>query len=150
MLATSKQAAEYMDEMPWIKELVGDVPESVVGIGTNGKEFADLAQGKGCHEVLADAADVDEFKEPLDYTTFYTTLGLFEGIGTVRVVWECPAMGRKTTDITVPKMWRKGWVAQLSACKCLQWLVAITNGFVAKPRLKKSGAFWFASARSKA
>ena len=116
-----------------------------MGIGTNRKKFTDLAEDKGCREVFADAAEVDESKEPLDYTTFYTTLGLG-----VRVVWECPAMGRKTTDITVPKMWRKGCVAQLSACKCLQWLVAITNGFVANPRLKKSSAFWFASARSKA
>ena len=56
-----------MDEMPWIKELVGDVPESFVEIDTNKKEFANLAQYKGCYEVLADAKEVDESKEFLDF-----------------------------------------------------------------------------------
>ena len=40
--------------------------------------------------------------------------------------------------VVIPELWRKAWVAQLSACKTLQWLIAITTGVVRKPRRSKS------------
>lgn len=60
-------------------------------------------------------------------TAFYKTLNLFNGIGAIRVVWASEAGQTGHTLLEVPKIRRKAWVGQLSACKAMQGLLAQTR-----------------------
>ena len=73
--------------------------------------------------------------ENSNFTPFYTSLNLFCNINEVRVSFRTEKQ-TYIEKVCIPDLWRKGWVAQLSACKALQWLIGMTDT-VRKPRMGK-------------
>ena len=143
VLSMSRQAGGFQAHFKWLPEMLcNDVPETFVAIGTNGAEFSRLASGASSCDVAC------ECELPPSASAFYKSLDLFKNVTAIAVDWES---GDKTgtCEFTVPPLWRKGWVAQLSACKALQWIIAGASGRIAKPRRVKPGPYDFKPAIAK-
>ena len=134
VFATSKQASLFLEVAPWVSEYICRSAETFVGVGTNGAAFVDLSIGSGPEDMYEESGDVDMSK---DYTAYYTSLQLFADVADVRVLLKHEDGSMQSVPFSVHAWWNKGWVAQLSACKTLQWLKTLAVGYIGKPRFVK-------------
>ena len=144
VIACSAQARDHVASLPWIQEMLDPShSETFVGVGTNGADFSTLAQNDTSNCFVSTGED--EVDHIVNHTQFYTSLRLFEDIRCVRIVYQSADTEGvpKEVIITIDSLWRKAWVAQLSACKCLQWLIAQTTHMIHKPRKVKEGMWDF-------
>ena len=143
-LALCPQALLHKDQFPWLAEMLDDsVLESWVGVGTNGADFSTLAQGVHAHASLASADDDHDDDQIVDHTTFYAQLNLFRDVSRIKCVVADENGSTQDVGFEIPALWRKAWVGQLNACKCLAWLIALSCHTVARPRRIKPTSFDF-------